>query len=211
MSFRENTGMSMKISLFFFQHKHIPRSHRVKCSISHIGGNGILVNETESLKKITMEKARENLGITEEELEAVSQLTVRPRQAGSGPSFYEVFALRGILVDRVEPGFVACTYKVPPRLTDASGKLSSGAIAGLVDEVGAAAIHIEGLPMEVSVDMSISYLSAARANDELEITSKALGRKGGYFGTIVQLKNKATGEVVAEGRHSLYGKARSKI
>ncbi|XP_042491487.1 acyl-coenzyme A thioesterase 13 isoform X1 [Macadamia integrifolia] len=159
-----------------------------------------------------MEKAREALGLTKEESEAVSQLTIHPREANSGPSFYEAFALRGIRVDRVEPGFVACTFKVPPRLTqDASGNLSPGAIVGLVDEVGAAAIHIEGFPIEVSVDMSIAYLSAARANDELEVTSKALGCKGCYFGTIVQLKNKATGEVVAEGRHSLYGKARSKI
>lgn len=47
--------------------------------------------------------------------------------------------------------------------------------------------------------------------DELEIISKVLGHKGGYSGTYVLLKNKATGEVVAEGRHSLFGKLVSKI
>lgn len=47
--------------------------------------------------------------------------------------------------------------------------------------------------------------------DELEITSKVLGQKGGYSGTIVLLRNKATGAVVAEGRHSLFGQHRSKL
>jgi len=40
--------------------------------------------------------------------------------------------------------------------------LASGAIANLVDEVGGAVIHEEGLPMNVSVDMSISFLSSVR-------------------------------------------------
>lgn len=39
--------------------------------------------------------------------------------------------------------------------------MANGAIATLVDEVGGAVIHEEGLPMNVSVDMSISFLSAA--------------------------------------------------
>jgi len=47
-------------------------------------------------------------------------------------------------------------------LQDRSGKLVNGAIANLVDEVGGAVIHEEGLPMNVSVDMSISFLSTAR-------------------------------------------------
>lgn len=39
-----------------------------------------------------------------------------------------------------------------------------GAIATLVDEIGAAVIHEEGNPMDVSVDMSISYMSHANIN-----------------------------------------------
>lgn len=39
-----------------------------------------------------------------------------------------------------------------------------GAIASLVDEIGAAVIHEEGKPMDVSVNMSISYVSDARIN-----------------------------------------------
>ncbi|CAI0540509.1 unnamed protein product [Linum tenue] len=171
-----------------------------------------------------MEKAKQFLESSEDEANRVSQLVIHPHRVGHECSFYEDFALRGIRVDRVDPGLVSCTFTVPPRLTDKSGKLATGAIANLVDEVGGAVVHVEGLPMNVSVDMSISFLSAAKVhvredhsfsflicNDELEITSKVLGRKGGYAGTVVLVKNKLTGELIAEGRHSLFGKLPSKM
>ncbi|XP_065876972.1 uncharacterized protein [Euphorbia lathyris] len=158
-----------------------------------------------------MEKAKEFFKFSEQEPETVHQLTIHPHRVGFDPSFYEDFALRGIRVERVEPGFVSCSFKVPPRLTDRSGKLATGAIANLIDELGGAVVYVEGLPMNVSVDMSISFLSTANLNDELEITSKVLGRKGGYAGTVVIMKNKATGELIAEGRHSLFGKHTSKM
>lgn len=47
-------------------------------------------------------------------------------------------------------------------LHDKSEKLANGAIVNLVDEVGGVVIHEEGLPMNVSVDMSISFLSSVR-------------------------------------------------
>lgn len=41
--------------------------------------------------------------------------------------------------------------------------------------------------------------------EELEINSRVLGHKRGYSGTQVILRKKKTGEIVAEGRHSLFG------
>ncbi|XP_059660835.1 uncharacterized protein LOC132307167 [Cornus florida] len=159
-----------------------------------------------------MEKAKECLQLSEEELEQVSRLTIPSHRVGVQPcSFYEYYALRGIRVHRVEPGFVACTFKVPPRLTDRTGKLASGVIANLVDEVGGVVVRAKSLPRSVSVDMSISFLSTANANDELAITSRVLRQRGGYSGTIVLLRNKATGEIIAEGRHSLFRKHASKM
>ena len=49
-------------------------------------------------------------------------------------------------------------------MQDRSGNFAPGAIANLVDEVGASVIHKEGLPMSVSVTMSISYVSTAKVN-----------------------------------------------
>ncbi|XP_020236829.1 uncharacterized protein LOC109816292 isoform X2 [Cajanus cajan] len=129
-----------------------------------------------------MEKAKEMLRVTQEESDAVSRLHSGPHlRTGDKSSFYEYFAVAGIRVERVEPGCVWCSFKAPSRLADRSGKLANGAIANLVDV------------------------------DELEITSRVLGRNGGYSGTIVLIKNKATGELIAEGRHSLFGRHNSKM
>ncbi|XP_068310469.1 uncharacterized protein [Pyrus communis] len=144
-----------------------------------------------------MEKAKKCLELNSDESETVSRVAIPALQIGKS-SFYEAFALRGILVERVEPGVVLCSFK------DRDGKLANGAIANLVDIVGASVAYIPGLPMNVSVDISVSYVSTAKLHDELEITSRVLGRTGGYCGTMVIFRNKATGEIIAEGRHSLF-------
>lgn len=51
----------------------------------------------------------------------------------------------------------------------------------------------------------MTYISVyVKLQDELEITSKRIGQRGSYSGVVVLLRNKATGEVVAEGRHSMF-------
>lgn len=54
--------------------------------------------------------------------------------------------------------------------------------------------------------LGVGYLQ-----DELEVIGRVLGQKGGYSGTSVLVKNKTTGELIAEGRHSLFGKHASKM
>ncbi|XP_021720743.1 putative esterase C31F10.02 [Chenopodium quinoa] len=158
-----------------------------------------------------MERANEVLHLRSNESEMVSEIVVNPHEPQVGPSFYEDFALRGIRVHRVQPGFIFCTFKVPPRLIDRTGNLAGGAIANLIDIVGNSLIYRLGQPMNVSVDMSISYLSNAKLDDELEITSKLLGKIGSVSGTSVIIKKKASGEIIAEGRHSLFSRLKSKI
>lgn len=51
-----------------------------------------------------------------DESDRVSRLTF-PAHLPHAPSFYEYFVLRGIHLDRVEPGSLSCSFKVPPRLT----------------------------------------------------------------------------------------------
>ncbi|XP_058198920.1 uncharacterized protein LOC131314357 isoform X2 [Rhododendron vialii] len=152
-----------------------------------------------------MEKAKEFLMVNDQASESASRLAVPPHPAGIDHVLLEDIVLEGIRVDRAEPGLVVCSFK------DRAGGFATGAISYLVDEVGGAAINVEGLPRNVSVDMSISFLSAAKPDDELEITGSLLGQRGGYYGTLVLIRNKATGEVVAEGRHSLFGKRPSKL
>ncbi|GAB2274436.1 hypothetical protein Dimus_009206 [Dionaea muscipula] len=89
-------------------------------------------------------------------------------------------------------------------LQDRNGNLAAGAIANLVDIVGNALIYKVDNPMNVSVNMSISYQSLAKLDDELEVTSRLVGHKGAVSGTCVVIKSKVSGEIVAEGRHSLF-------
>ncbi|XP_028550985.1 acyl-coenzyme A thioesterase 13 isoform X3 [Dendrobium catenatum] len=116
--------------------------------------------------------------------------------------------------DYVSKPSVQATSPAPSKflLASPNGNMSLGAIANLVDEVGGAAMHADGHHMKVSVDISISFLANAKLHDELEITSRVLGHRGSYYtGTYVLLRNKTSGEVIAEGRHSLFGNLRSKI
>ncbi|KAK1412855.1 hypothetical protein QVD17_34414 [Tagetes erecta] len=154
---------------------------------------------------------REHLRVTEQDTDRVTRLTIPPQPSEAHHSFYEDFTLQGIRVDRFQPGSISCSFTVPPRLTDRNGNMAVGAIANLVDEIGATVVHEKDAPMNVSVDMSIAYVSTAKLNDELEISAKLLGGKGFVKGTLVVLKNKTTGEVIAEGRHSLFCRTRSRI
>lgn len=158
-----------------------------------------------------MEKAKKFLEVTKEESEPVLALAIPPHNKGTESSFYEYFALRGIRVDHFEPGLISCSFKVPPRLTDRDGNLASGAIANLVDCAGWTVAHNKGGILKLSVDMSILYLSSAKVADDLEIVSRVLSKKGDYYGTVVVVKNKTTGEVIAEGRLSLFGTQTSKL
>jgi acyl-coenzyme A thioesterase 13 len=132
--------------------------------------------------------------------------------AGPSPSFFEGFALQGIRVDSIRPGRILCSFTVPPRLTSAGDgdgdRLAPGAVVSLVDEIGSAAAVADGRHLKVSVDMSVSFvdLAAAAPGDTLRIAARALGHRGAYSGTHVLVANAATGKVVAEGRHSLFGK-----
>lgn len=64
-----------------------------------------------------MDKAREALTVGEEDSRVLTELEVRPHRAGDDASFYEGFALRGLRVESISPGYLSCSFKVPPRLT----------------------------------------------------------------------------------------------
>ncbi|XP_073273972.1 uncharacterized protein [Primulina huaijiensis] len=99
-----------------------------------------------------------------------ADLTFPPHRPHHESSFFEYFILRGVKFHSLQHDSFSCSFQVPPRLTDENGNLAVGAISALVDEIGAAAIHREGLAMDVSVDMSISYLSPAKVNAKRSFT-----------------------------------------
>ncbi|GJN25895.1 hypothetical protein PR202_gb13781 [Eleusine coracana subsp. coracana] len=162
----------------------------------------------------TTAAAAELLRVSDEDGARVDALdrsaSAMKREGEVVPSFFEGFALQGIRVNAIHPGRILCSFTVPARLTSSTNRqqLAAGAVVALVDEIGSAVSVSDGKQLKVSVDMSVALvdLAAAAAGDTLRITARTLGHKGFYSGTHVLIVNAATGQVVAEGRHSLFGK-----
>ncbi|CAM8894697.1 unnamed protein product [Rhodiola kirilowii] len=152
------------------------------------------------------------------DLEAVKRLLEKGDNASNSAidsmrlRFFEPFIMEGLKVEKVEPGLLICSMKVPARFLNAEGFLHGGAKATLVDLVGSAAIFMVGSKMTaVSVEINVSYLDAAFEGEELEIEARVL-RVGKPVGVVsVEIRTKASGKVVAQGRHSMYLTVASKL
>ncbi|XP_073040151.1 uncharacterized protein [Primulina eburnea] len=119
--------------------------------------------------------------------------------------FIDPIVMQGLKVDRIERGLLLCSLVVPPRLLNTGNSLHGGATAALVDIVGSAAIFTMGAPTSgVSVEINVSYLDGAFVGEEIEIESKVL-RVGKAIAVVsVELRNKKTGKIIAQGRHTKY-------
>uniref|UniRef100_A0A5B6ZJ76 Putative acyl-coenzyme A thioesterase 13-like n=1 Tax=Davidia involucrata TaxID=16924 RepID=A0A5B6ZJ76_DAVIN len=126
--------------------------------------------------------------------------------------FIEPLVVQGLHVDLIEPGRVVCSMKVPQRLLNTGNFLHGGATGTLVDIVGSAAICSLGVPFTgVSVEISVSYLDAAYAGEEIEIESKALHLGKAIAVVSVEFRKKKTGKIIAQGRHTKYLAVSSKM
>jgi acyl-coenzyme A thioesterase 13 len=74
----------------------------------------------------------------------------------------------------------------------------------LVDNLCGGVIVSCGLPMKVSVDYNVSYISPVKVHDEIEIDARVMGHKGGLSTVVVELRNKGTGELVAYARQTMH-------
>ncbi|KVI08016.1 Phenylacetic acid degradation-related domain-containing protein [Cynara cardunculus var. scolymus] len=91
--------------------------------------------------------------------------------------------------------------------------LHGGATAALVDVVGSSVILTfdRASTTGVSVEINVSYLDAAYVGDEIEIEAKAL-RVGKAVAVVsVEFRNKKTGKIIAQGRHTKYLAVSSKL
>lgn len=164
-------------------------------------------------KNKSLETARRLLEVTsttEQEAEAEAEAEQLP----SLPSgFYDAFVLRGIrVVQALQPGTFLCHFTVPSRLLNSGGFLHGGATASLVDLVASAAFATAGLRTRGSpLEMNISYLDAAFADEEIDIEAKVL-RAGKAVGVAVVELKKKSGKIIAQARYSKYlGVASSKL
>ncbi|XP_006872951.1 PREDICTED: acyl-coenzyme A thioesterase 13 [Chrysochloris asiatica] len=101
------------------------------------------------------------------------------------------------------PGKVVCEMKVEDQHTNKMGTLHGGLTATLVDNISTLALLCteRGAP-GVSVDMNITYMSPAKIGEDVVITAHVLKQGKTLAFASVDLTNKATGKLIAQGRHT---------
>ncbi|XP_007048644.2 PREDICTED: acyl-coenzyme A thioesterase 13 [Theobroma cacao] len=126
--------------------------------------------------------------------------------------FFERLIMHGLRVDLIETSRVICTFKVSPRLLNGSNYLHGGVTATLVDLVGSAAVYTVGAPFTgVSVEINVSYMDAAYADEEIEIEARALHVGKAVAVLSVEFRKKNTGKIIAQGRHTMHLSLPSKM
>uniref|UniRef100_A0A096N647 Acyl-coenzyme A thioesterase 13 n=1 Tax=Papio anubis TaxID=9555 RepID=A0A096N647_PAPAN len=101
------------------------------------------------------------------------------------------------------PGKVICEMKVEEEHTNTIGTLHGGLTATLVDNISTMALLCteRGAP-GVSVDMNITYMSPAKLGEDIVITAHVLKQGKTLAFASVDLTNKVTGKLIAQGRHT---------
>lgn len=142
--------------------------------------------------------------------------------------------VEGLVVDRLDANGAECTFLVGPHHCNTFKTLHGGAISTLVDIVGTLAIlgstrdhkalasATHSQVAGVSVDLNVSFLNAARNDDELSVSgAMAIGRRAqrtlttplcragrvlkrgkSLAFTEVTIQRKKDGVLVATGRHT---------
>ncbi|EHB09598.1 Acyl-coenzyme A thioesterase 13 [Heterocephalus glaber] len=93
--------------------------------------------------------------------------------------------------------------KVEEEHTNKQGTLHGGFTATLIDSISTMALLFteRGVP-GVSVDMNITYMSPAKIGEEIVITANILKQGKTLAFASVDVTNKATGKLIAQGRHT---------
>ncbi|XP_055470502.1 acyl-coenzyme A thioesterase 13 [Psammomys obesus] len=117
------------------------------------------------------------------------------------PGFDSV--LEKVSVVSAAPEKVICEMKVEEEHTNKIGTLHGGLTATLIDCISTMALMCteRGAP-GVSVDLNITYMSPAKIGEEILITAHILKQGRTLAFASVDLTNKSTGKLIAQGRHT---------
>ncbi|XP_049884975.1 acyl-coenzyme A thioesterase 13-like [Pectinophora gossypiella] len=114
--------------------------------------------------------------------------------------------LRKVKVISCDKGRMVTEFQVGQEHLNQRGTLHGGFIAHLVDAISTYALTANDTieTRGMSIDLSVSYLRMAKEGDfvEVEAVTKKLGKKIAFLE--VELRNKASGQVIATGRHTKY-------
>lgn len=119
----------------------------------------------------------------------------------SGARFDRV--LDGMQVTDIKSGFVRCELPVTDDKANTYGTLHGGCIAMAIDIVGTMAqLSADPLRPGVSVELNVSYCTAAKLGDSVIIEGRLLKTGKTLAFTEVTFTSAATGKLVATGRHT---------
>ncbi|KAL5793005.1 hypothetical protein ACOSP7_001599 [Xanthoceras sorbifolium] len=119
---------------------------------------------------------------------------------GMGPEL-EALTFAGLQIVEAREGFLRCNFIVPMLVADKIGNWEVGAMATLIDVMGGAAIYsLAADHIPVSVDLSISFYSTAKMQEEVEIEARFVGNRGKLTSVVVEVRRKENGELVAIGK-----------
>uniref|UniRef100_A0A2A4K301 Thioesterase domain-containing protein n=1 Tax=Heliothis virescens TaxID=7102 RepID=A0A2A4K301_HELVI len=114
--------------------------------------------------------------------------------------------LRKLKVVCCGDGRMVTEFQVGPEHLNQRGTLHGGFIAHLVDAVSTYALTTNEKvdTRGVSVELNVSYMSAAREGDnvEVEAITRKIGKKIAFLE--VHVKNKDKNQLLATGRHTKY-------
>ncbi|EAY73134.1 hypothetical protein OsI_01009 [Oryza sativa Indica Group] len=123
----------------------------------------------------------------------------RSREEGCGDAFNTV-VMPGFRVSLAEPGRLVCSFRVPAAVADADGRWHAGAMAAAVDNLCAAVVYTADGVHRFTISQAMSFFSPAAHGEEVEMDGRVAHRKGKLTAAVVEVRRKASGELVAIGR-----------
>ncbi|KAE8705134.1 putative Major facilitator superfamily protein [Hibiscus syriacus] len=112
----------------------------------------------------------------------------------------ETRSLQGLRITHARKGFLRSEFAVPSLAADVEGNWHGGAIAILMDAVGAVAVYSAFHHVVKSVDFSISHYSTAKIQDEVVVEAKVVGNHGKVVQVMMEARMKGNGELIALGK-----------
>ncbi|KAF5726871.1 putative Thioesterase superfamily protein [Tripterygium wilfordii] len=117
--------------------------------------------------------------------------------AGATGQELDARTLQGLQVAQARKGYFLCTFIVPDLTSDENGNWHGGAIATLIEVVGAAAVNSLAGHFNLTVDFSVSYYSTVKIHEQVEIEAKIAGNKGKLTAVVVEVRRQDSRELVA--------------
>ncbi|KAK2649172.1 hypothetical protein Ddye_016661 [Dipteronia dyeriana] len=116
----------------------------------------------------------------------------------------EALTFAGLQIVEARKGFLRCSLIVPNFVADKIGNWQVGAMATLIDVLGGATICSLDDHIPVTVDLSISFYSTAKIQEEVEIEAKVVGCRGELPFVEAGIRRKGNGDLITLGRQWMY-------